>query len=152
METKLVIAVQNSANCGKTTTLRYLMDLIKIKYEEKITIIREIEIYNNNNDFIFDFSVNNLKFSILSEGDVGGKVSENLDKLENSDIIICTTRTKGSTVEAVKNFRNKYKAKLIWSRTYTVDKEIKKNNESIKEANMLKAEHLLKLLQDQNLL
>lgn len=145
---KKIVALYNSSNQGKTSTLRKLSILLNEKYSSQLQNYELHETKNSGSDFIMVFKLYGLNFSIISEGDIGTIVKKHLDKFSYSDVIICTTRTKGSTVDVVKAFQKEHQAKLIWFSSYAVDHRLKKYSEFLDQANSLNASHLWKLLED----
>ena len=148
MNNKLIIALYNSANQGKTSTLRKLSEYLTVKYRSELQEIHIHEFENQGRDFIMTFHLYGKSFSVISEGDAGKIVKRHLENHRDSNVIICTTRTKGGTVEAVKQFAKANHAKLIWSYNYAVDLTLKQFPQCMDEANQLKAQHLWKMVEE----
>lgn len=151
MNQKTVIAVWNAANRGKTETLRHLAQLITTKHFDDITIMnyQKSEV---NRDFKMVFKLRDKHIGIISEGDPQTGLRNKLDTFHHCDLIICTSRTKGTTVDEVEEFCKANQSTLIWSQTYKVDGALKSNQTIIDETNLLKAKHLLELIEKKQLI
>ena len=153
MRQKTLLVVWNAANRGKTETLKKFVELILEQYFSKVSTLS----YNkaaNNNDFEMLLTIDDNKIGIVSEGDPGTGLKKKLNKLDedNCNIIICTSRTRGGTVDDVENLSKTKKYKILWSETYQEDGAMKHNDEVINDTNLFKAKHLLLRLQNENLI
>jgi len=92
-----IIALYGRANVGKTTALKLV--LAALENRPNATGIRRIDL----TDVLAIITIGDLKIGIETQGDPTGRLPESLDLLirEGCHIIICATRTRGQTVDAV---------------------------------------------------
>jgi hypothetical protein len=107
--TRKVIAVYGASAVGKSTTIKKAYDLLKAKY--KTAVIDEIFV---GVDIKVVLTINGKKIGIESQGDPGSRLEDSLSLFVNSgcQIIICATRTRGQTVEAVEKLQPEYE--VLW--------------------------------------
>lgn len=138
---KTIIAVWNSADRGKSKTLRKFADITISLSPQKI--IEEKNYYNSNGDFRLVVELNGKIIAIETAGDPSTELDLRLKEIvdsHNPDIILCTTRTSGATVYGVSAFSTIYD--VIWTSTYQYE-----TNTSIEDIlNETKAKHLFDLL------
>lgn len=153
MEKKTLIVVWNAANRGKTETLKKLSKLISDQYIDQIDHM-DYQKSENNNDFEMYFTIKGKKIGIVSEGDPKTGLGGKLYALEKAgcELMVCTSRTKGETVLDIEKFSKEKKVNLIWSQTYKVDGAMKSDADILNETNLMKAKHLLKLIQKKELI
>ena len=151
MTEKTVIALMNAANRGKTQTLKHLAQLIQSKYATQMKNSK-MEVIVGSEDFNFYFELNGKKVNIISRGDPRTGLLVKLNSSKECDLIICTCRTKGTTVKEVKTFCKNEQAILISSQTYEVDSALKTDKTIFDETNRLKAKHLLALIEKKQLI
>lgn len=86
----------------------------------------------------------NIKIGIESKGDPNTQLKERLFELKESgcNIIICATRTKGDTVQAVRDLYSDYR--VVWLSNYST---YNADNEWLEMLNNLQAQHLLELFE-----
>lgn len=111
-----IIALQGRAKCGKTTTLKLLIEKIIKKYavpEEKqawkikrtdFMVILEIEI-----------SGKALRIGITTYGDPNSKLQEHIQTFlsEKCELIYCACRTSGMTVDWVNSFAISHTVRFV---------------------------------------
>ncbi len=95
---KQAIALYGKANSGKSTTLRKLYDLLMAYPKAHIEIIRPVGV-----DFTVIIEVDGILIGIESQGDPCSRLDDsiNLFKERGCVIVVCCTRTRGSTVVIV---------------------------------------------------
>ena len=107
---KNIIAFSGRANTGKTTTIKAIYLLIKRNYPnatiEEFVVAVDIKIV---------ITIRNIKIGIESQGDPNSRLFASLTYFVkiDCDIILCATRTRGATVNAVTNLQNKYQ--IFWA-------------------------------------
>jgi len=147
---KTILAIWNSADKGKTDTLREFANLLLSTYPSYKLIYPIPLSIPPVYDFRLVVEVKGVIVGIESQGDPNTHLENRLFDLEskfNCDIILCTTRTRGDTVAAVDNLASKRGFEVIWTSTYQIDDPTK---HSI--VNKLKAEHILELFKGLSLL
>lgn len=102
---KKVIALWGSGDSGKTSTL-------KIVHSELLKLSDSfLEEFRETGDDIRDvLMINGIKIGIESQGDPGSRLEESLKifKENGCELIICATRSRGSTVVLVDNLKPLY--------------------------------------------
>jgi len=145
---KTVIAIWHSANKGKTETLRNLANLLIATYPTYRLVFQNPSPLPARGDFRLVVQIKGKIIGIESQGDPGTNLENRLMDLANNskcDIIFCTTRTKGETVDAVHYLASKKGFQTIWTSTYQIDA-------NQKLVNQIKAEHLLNLIRQLKLI
>ncbi len=114
---KTVIVNWGHSNQGKSDTIKKIAEEIIKNYPNAIL-----------NPLVIDFSADikviitleNVKIGIESQGDPNSRIFSSLKEFaqENCDLIICTTRTSGATVEAVKDIKSEFNYEIIWTTNY----------------------------------
>jgi len=136
-----IIAIWNSGSKGKSSTILNLANLLMSSYTHKV-------IYCNKDsskltvDFRLILEINEKIISLESKGDPKTDLEKRLSEIATKyqpNLIICSTRTRGETVQAVHNIASKYSFDKIWTSTYEIT-----HSQSL--ANNLKSEHLLDLI------
>jgi hypothetical protein len=139
---KTIIAVRNSGGKGKSSTILELANLMMTTFpNHKIT-------YSNKNekDLTIDFrlviEINEKKLVFESQGDPGTQLEERLEDIVSKykpQLIFCTCRTRGETVDAIKKIAAKHTYNEIWTSTYdtTLSNQV---------VNKIKAVHLYDLV------
>lgn len=129
---KTVFAVWGRSKIGKSSSIKRFIEYLEEKYK-----VPPYEIIHDGKDVCVIFKINNVLLGIESQGDPGGRMEKSLQlfKVTRCQIILCATRTSGSTVNAVKSkFEKEYD--IVWLSTYYSDKK------DIATSNRLFAEHL----------
>jgi len=106
---KTVIALWGRSNIGKSSTIKQSYELLVAKYPraEKGHEIFEVDIR-------VVLTINGVKVGIESKGDPGSRLAESLRlflKL-GCKVIVCATRTRGQTVDAVHKLEPSYE--IFW--------------------------------------
>ena len=142
---KTIVAIFQTADKGKTETLRAFANLLLEKYPSFTPIYPELATVPPNEDFRLIIKVKDRVIGIESQGDPNKALEERLFELEkdfNCDLILCATRSKGATIAAVEELAHQKSFDTIWTSTYQVSEEFHNL------ANHLKARHLLELLEE----
>ena len=107
---KKVIALYGTANTGKSSTIKFVYDLLRNKYPNAKS--NEIIMHADIKVFI---TVNNKKIGIESQGDPISRLGDSLKYFVSigCNVIICATRTRGRTVDAVNELKGKFEIKWI---------------------------------------
>lgn len=100
MKKKTVLANWGTANQGKSDTIKRIAKLIIANYPNAII---DIQIGDWLADIKILITIGQIIIGIESQGDPNSRQEESLINFEklNCDLIICATRTYGSTVESV---------------------------------------------------
>lgn len=145
---KTVLTVWHTAGKGKTSTIIEFAYEILNTYPVHKIIYSDTNPFNPKGDFRLIIEINKKVIAIESKGDPNSELDKRLDDIftnYNPDIIISTSRTRGSTVNITDAFATKNSYQQIWTSTYHMD-----NNHDL--ANKLKAKHVIELLQTLNLI
>jgi hypothetical protein len=140
---KTIICIWGSRNRGKTETIRELAKLLVEKYDAKQDV-------PSTGDFSLEVNANGKRCGLESSGDPDSDLFNRLKKWakDSCDVIICASRTRGSTVTDVDSIAKKYHYKLIWTTPYTDNDN---NPQDQQRLNSLKAKHLSDLLLEMGL-
>lgn len=137
---KTVFANWGSAEKGKSSTVKEITKLILKNYTIATTDPATI-------DYTYDIKVvvtiGKIKIGIESQGDPNSRLFDSLKHFVkiNCDIIICSTRTSGSTVEAVNELYSKHGYDNVWMTNYRSNE---KNQDILNETS---AKHIFELIQ-----
>jgi hypothetical protein len=145
---KTILAIRNLANKGKTASLREFANLLIASYPNYSAIIPIQTYIPATGDFRLIIKINGKIIGIESQGDPNTNFEDRLLDLADNfhcDIILCTTRTKGDTIDAVDNLWQNKGFQTIWTSTY----QMTTNHQLVNQA---KAKHLLDLLKTLNLI
>lgn len=111
MQHKIIIANSGFAYSGKSTSIRYVYELLSSRYHPNI--IEPKGGYNPNQDVkaIIDIPQSDghmVKVGIESQGDPGSRQVDSINYFINKgcEIILVACRIKGTTKDAVINLRN----------------------------------------------
>lgn len=144
-----IIAVRHVGGKGKSETIREFSNLLLTTYPSH-TVINSNTFNVSLPDISMVVLINGKKIGIESCGDPYTNLTERLDKLakqHNCDIIICATRTRRETVNAVNVLSSIYQ--VIWTSTYDTLQSLPITQQSL---NQLKAKHILDILQSNKLI
>jgi len=145
---KTIIAIWNSAEKGKSSTILELANLLTSRYQNREVIFCDKEVNNLSIDFRLIIKINGKTIALESQGDPGTGLEKRLKEIVNKynpDSIFCTCRTRGETVWAINNTANQFSYDKIWTSTYD-----SANNHKL--INSLNGEHLLDLIIKLNLI
>lgn len=94
---KTILCLFGPANTGKTSTIRRVDEILQ-SYGAKL-----IKVLFDENDIGKEYLFGAHKVGILSLGDPGSAQSEHLNQLavDECEVIICASRSKGATCDAV---------------------------------------------------
>jgi len=108
---KTVMALSGAANVGKSTTIMKVRDLLKSKHGCVVEPEGTLEI---DVDVRVVLRINGVRIGIESQGDPGGRLEESLLRFVElgCTAIICATRTRGRTVDAVNKLKPSYN--VVW--------------------------------------
>lgn len=140
---KTILAVWNTSSKGKSATLKEFALILISKFPSHKIIFMFPSIIKPYGDFRLVIEINGKTIAIESQGDPNTQLENRLSeicKTYSPDIILCSCRTRGQTVNAVDKIASTFSYQQIWTSTYQMD-----SNHSL--ANQLKAKHLLELLQ-----
>jgi hypothetical protein len=122
---KRAIALRGRADSGKTYTISKVYELLKAKYpafkEEDFKITVDIRVI---------LIINGFRIGIESQGDPDSRLENSLNLFikKKCDVIVCATRTRGQTVEAVEKL-SKFDYEIKWlEQNYVKPAEQDKNN------------------------
>ena len=141
---KTITAIWHTANKGKTETLRELAQLLVSTYPNHKIVSGGKTPIPLKGDFRLVLNINGKIVAIESQGDPNTGLRERLDDLTgnlHADLIFCSTRTKGDTVNAVDVVSSMHSYDLVWTSTYQTT-----SNYTL--VNRLKAKHILELMQN----
>ena len=147
---RTILSIWHSGSKGKSETLREFGNSLLIAYPSYIPAFPRVAIIPTTGDYRLVVEINGKRIGIESHGDPNTNLQQRLDDLVvnfKCDIILCSTRTRGETVNAVTNIAQARRYQTIWTSTYQIP-----NGSLQSVVNRLKAEHLLELLQTLNLI
>ena len=146
---KHIIAIWHTAGKGKSETIRQIANQFLLLYPMATPVFPTTIIVPPTGDFrlivqvIFNGVLTTVAFE--SQGDPNTWLEDRLTDLSvnfHCDIIFCTCRTRGETVNAVNNIARNHSFNTIWSSTYEIAGQA---NQTI--ANQQKGLHIIQLLQ-----
>jgi hypothetical protein len=107
---KTIIALKGPSNTGKSATLVKVYEYLKARYPNA-PIQHEL----TNHDIRALMEIKGQALGIESQGDPGGRLFESLRLFvrEKCVIIVCATRTRGGTVQAVEQLASQFAIKWI---------------------------------------
>ena len=144
-----IIAIWHVGGKGKSETIREFANLLLLSYPS-CAVTKQTPPSIPASDISWIVTVNGKTIGIESCGDPYTNLTERLNELSqkhNCDIIICATRTKGETVDAVNALSSIYQ--VIWTSTYDTAPNLNITQQSL---NQLKAKHILDILQSNRLI
>ncbi len=138
---KSIIANWGHARQGKSDTVRRVLQLLLDAYPNAITIPATIDF---SGDVKVIIQIDGIKIGIESQGDPNSRLFESLVEFSkiNCDLILCSTRTSGATVNAVSALHRTDNYEIIWATNYRSDT---KNQKSLNE---LSANQIFELIQN----
>lgn len=134
-----ILAIWNAGGKGKSTTILELANLMIAQFPKYKQIYSSKNISNLSVDFTLIIEINGKIIALLSQGDPGTKLEKRLEDIANQyspNLIICSCRTRGETVQAINKIASRHLFDKIWTSTY-------ETTHSHPLANQLKGEHLL---------
>lgn len=138
---KTVIANWGHAQKGKSDTVKRVAQIILRNYPNATTNPTNIDF---SADIKIVITIDKIKIGIESQGDPNSRLFESLKEFAkiNCDIIICSTRTSGGTVDAVNALCTSDNYDIIWATNYRSNE---KNQNSL---NDLSARQFFELMQN----
>lgn len=126
---KKVIALRGVAKIGKSRTIKRVYDLLKSKYK---SATREYEKISAT-DVRVVLTINGAKIGIESQGDPGGRLEESLSLFVKvaCTVIICATRTRGQTVDAVDKLQPSYEVVWLQQNVKSIASEQEASNDAM---------------------
>lgn len=123
MTHKIVIANCKQAQNGKSTSIRYVFEILSKRYPKGLKVLKpDNGIYNPQEDVAAIIEIPQLngeivKVGIESMGDPGyARPHESVDEFiaAGCEIILVATRMRKPTITCVKNLRDRHKWQVIW--------------------------------------
>jgi len=138
---KTIIANWGQADKGKSATIKLIAEKIIKNYPNAILSPLNIEY---SSDIKVIITLGNIKIGIESQGDPNSRLFSSLKEFSqvNCDLIICSTRTTGATVNAVNALSKTDSYEIIWATNY---RSIDKNQDVL---NDLSANQIFELIQN----
>lgn len=131
---KTVIAIWGESNQGKSSSIRTIVDLVPTLFRGA-----DVDVRIGGGDVQVIITIGEIKIGVESQGDPGGRLHRSLDLFveEECDVIICSTRTRGSTVQSVEALNTENGYDIMWTSNYFC------REKSIDDSNQYFAEHIL---------
>jgi ABC-type dipeptide/oligopeptide/nickel transport system ATPase component len=107
-----IYALKGRANCGKSSTIKEIFQILDAKYPNCI----KKDYYPNHYDKKIEMqNIKGFLVGIESQADPNSRLEKSLNDFEQDgcDIIFCATRTRGMTVQWVKSHSKKYHINFI---------------------------------------
>lgn len=128
-----IIAIKGIGNTGKTEAIKNIYHLLKSKYPKARIENKICEL-----DIRVIFTVNGVKIGIESQGDPSSRLFESIPLFVKSqcNIILCATRSRGKTVQLIKEQEN---YEIVWH-----EKSFVRGKEEQKKSNAEMADIIMK--------
>lgn len=138
---KTIIANWGHAQQGKSDTVKRVARIILDNYPTATTDPTAIDF---SVDIKVVITIDKIKIGIESQGDPNSRLFESLKEFAkiNCDLIICSTRTSGGTVDAVSALHASDNYEIIWATNYRSNE---KNQDTL---NNLSARQIFELIQN----
>lgn len=137
---KIVIAIWGEASQGKSSSIREIASSIPARFPGSSVNY----LIQGNVDIKAIAQVNGIKVGIESQGDPSSRLRQSLAEFlaDGCEIIICATRTRGDTVNAVNELFTNHRYDIVWtSNLFSREKDIDYLNTTF-------ANHILSVLAD----
>jgi hypothetical protein len=107
-----IYALQSAGNCGKSSTIKEVFNILNTKYPNCVRKNYFPGAYDIKIEMI---NVNGHIVGIESQGDPNSRLQSSLNDFEKNgcDIIICACRTSGMTVQWINSHSPKYHVNFI---------------------------------------
>lgn len=138
-----IFTIWNTSNKGKSSTILELANLLLRTFPEHKIIHTSKDVFKLSVDFRLIIEINGKIVALESQGDPGTELEKRLNNiitLYKPYLIITSSRTRGETIWAINNVAYLHKYDKIRTSTY-------ETTHSFNQVNVLKAEHLLDLIQ-----
>jgi hypothetical protein len=114
---KTILCLYAPANSGKTSTIRLVDEMLQSRGAKSLKIL------SDDSDICKEYLYRNNRIGILSLGDPGSEQSDYLKQLSDDEckIIVCASRSKGSTCDAVSKIVDKSDRRYWISPLYEYD-------------------------------
>lgn len=128
---KNIYALYGRGDIGKTSTIKEVYNLLIKKFGKEIIVETDTNIFSEKGDIRVTVKINGKLMGIESQGDPDSRLKASLDIFVkvNCDIILCATRTKGTTVDSVKELEPEYK--IEWIKKYYFGKDYEQKNKEL---------------------
>ncbi len=130
---KNIYAFYGRGDIGKTSTIKEVYNLLIKKFGKEIIIETNTNILSVKGDIRVTVKIKGKLIGIESQGDPDSRLKASLDifvKMD-CDIILCATRTRGSTVDFVKELEPEYK--IEWIKKYDFGNGFEQKNKELAE-------------------
>lgn len=120
---KIILAVSYSGSTGKSSTLRAAAQSLLNLYPNHIAIFPTPTVVPPNGDFRLIVNINNKVVAIESQGDPNTDLCKRLNELAvnyKADVIICTARTRGTTVDDINTVAHNHGFEKIWTTPFFI--------------------------------
>lgn len=137
---KTIIAIWGDASQGKSSSIREIANLITFYFPgSTLTYLIQGPV-----DIKAIATINGIKIGIESQGDPNSRLRQSLSEFiaEGCEIIICATRTRGDTVDAVNELFINHRYDIIWT------SNLFSNEKDINYLNTTFANHILSVVAD----
>jgi hypothetical protein len=126
-----IIAIRGVGNTGKTETIKTFYRLLKSKYPTS-----KIENEVDRLDIRVIITINGVKIGIESQGDPSSRLFESIPLFVRNQcsIIVCATRSKGKTVQLIKEQEN---YEIIWHKRSLIEDVAKQQESNTKMVNTI---------------
>lgn len=123
MTHKIVIANSKPANYGKSTSVRYVFEILSKRYPKSVRILKpDSGVYSRNEDVAAIIEIpqpcgDSVKVGIESLGDPGNKrPHESVNKFvaDGCEIILVATRMRKPSISCVTDLRDLHNWQVIW--------------------------------------
>lgn len=137
---KTVIAIWGTGKQGKSETIKSINENLEVEFPNL-----KRQIINDSADITVILTIKKIKIGIESQGDPGSRIFKSLKLFTKSkcQIIICASRTSGSTVNAISELNGKYGYEIIWTANYTSKEKQHRPLNKLFSNNII---HLIKLI------
>lgn len=100
---KTIIVNKGRSRQGKSKTIIKTAELLKQQYPNAIILFEE----SGDDDIKMMLSIDAIKIGIESKGDPNSRLKNSISEFteQNCNIILCASRTNGSTVNAIREHR-----------------------------------------------
>ena len=146
---KHIIAIWHTAGKGKSETIRHIANQFLLLYPTATPVFPAVITVPTTGDFrlVIQIVIKGVLTTVAfeSQGDPGTWLEDRLTDLAtnfNADIIFCTCRTSGETVNAINNIANIHSFDILRTSTYQIAGQA---NQAV--ANQQKGLHIIQLLQ-----
>lgn len=136
---KTVLVVWGASNQGKSSSIKEIVNLLPSRFPTAFVDMRI-----PGGDIQAIVTIGKVKIGIESAGDPGSRLPTSLQLFirEGCEVIVCATRTRGSTVTEVEAVHVKHKFDIVWTSNYY------SREKNVPDSNRYFAEHILFMLSE----